>query len=132
MPADGARERNSRTAVDSRGGEPRRWWSAGRRSAPEAGGSRKRIVLWRAPRPKRGAGGNIRSRGVAHDPGASRRSTRNASGFRDRGVGKTRTQTKRAARTEEHVRRLRIILRQGGGSVRSMRAASLLPRGEED
>ncbi len=28
-------------------------WSAGRRSAPEAGGSRKRIVLWRAPRPKR-------------------------------------------------------------------------------
>src|ERR1700683_3823065 len=54
MPADGARERNSRTAVDSRGGEPRWWWSAGRRSAPEAGGSRKRIVLWRAPRPKRG------------------------------------------------------------------------------
>src|SRR5208282_6526162 len=40
----------------SRGGrppqrEPR--WSAGRRRAPEAGGSRKRIVLWRAPRPKR-------------------------------------------------------------------------------
>ena len=31
--------------------EPR--WSAGRRRAPEAGGSRKRIVLWRAPRPKR-------------------------------------------------------------------------------
>src|ERR1700733_15386270 len=28
-------------------------WSAGRRRAPEAGGSRKRIVLWRAPRPKR-------------------------------------------------------------------------------
>ena len=27
------------------------------------------------------AGGNIRPRGVAHDPGASRRSTRNASGF---------------------------------------------------
>src|ERR1700720_881304 len=35
------------------GGEPRWWWSAGRRSAPEAGGSPKRIVLWRAPRPKR-------------------------------------------------------------------------------
>ncbi len=30
-----------------------RRWSAGRRSAPEAGGSRKGIVLWRAPRPKR-------------------------------------------------------------------------------
>src|SRR5271168_2772650 len=30
------------------------WWNAGRRRAPEAGGSRKRIVLWRAPRPKRG------------------------------------------------------------------------------
>src|SRR6202049_2637986 len=43
-------------AVDSRGGEPRWWWSAGRRSAPEAGGSRKRIVLWRAPRPQRGRG----------------------------------------------------------------------------
>src|SRR5271166_2086330 len=28
-------------------------WSAGRRRAPEAGGPRKRIVLWRAPRPKR-------------------------------------------------------------------------------
>jgi hypothetical protein len=82
--------------------------------------------------PEAWADGNIRPRGVAHDPGASRRSTRNASGFRDRGVGKTRTQTKRAARTEEHVRRLRIILRQGGGSVRSMRAASLLPRGERD
>src|SRR5580692_10256546 len=36
------------------GGEPRWWWSAGRRSAPEAGVPRKRIVLWRAPRPKRG------------------------------------------------------------------------------
>ena len=33
------------------GAQPR--WSAGRRSAPEAGGSRERIVLWRAPRPKR-------------------------------------------------------------------------------
>src|SRR5579862_1676505 len=39
-----------------RGGRPPREqsrWSAGRRSAPEAGGLRKRIVLWRAPRPKR-------------------------------------------------------------------------------
>src|SRR5271156_1209646 len=31
--------------------------------------------------PEAWAGGNIRPRGVAHDPGASRRSTRNASGF---------------------------------------------------
>ena len=38
-------------AVDSCSGGL--WWSAGRRSAPEAGGSRKRIDLWRAPRPKR-------------------------------------------------------------------------------
>ena len=31
--------------------------------------------------PEAWADGNIRPRGVAHDPGASRRSTRNASGF---------------------------------------------------
>jgi hypothetical protein len=31
--------------------------------------------------PEAWAGGNIRPRGVAHDPGASRRSTQNASGF---------------------------------------------------
>jgi hypothetical protein len=31
--------------------------------------------------PEAWAGGNIRPRGVAHDPGASRRSTRNARGF---------------------------------------------------
>ena len=49
--------RMERVRFSSRGGpaalseKPR--WSAGRRSAPEAGGSRKRIVLWRAPRPKR-------------------------------------------------------------------------------
>jgi hypothetical protein len=45
------RARFGAVAVDSLGEEPR--WSAGRRRAPEAGGSRKRIVLWRAPRPKR-------------------------------------------------------------------------------
>ncbi len=40
----------------SGGGRPPRQaprWSAGRRRAPEAGGLRKGIVLWRAPRPKR-------------------------------------------------------------------------------
>src|SRR5271156_4543605 len=44
------------SAVPSGGGRPPRRgsrWSAARRRAPEAGGSRKRIVLWRAPRPKR-------------------------------------------------------------------------------
>src|ERR1700691_2831715 len=45
------RVRFGAVAVDSLGEEPQ--WSAGRRRAPEAGGSRKRIVLWRAPRPKR-------------------------------------------------------------------------------
>ncbi len=41
--------------LDDGGRQPRRepQWSAGRRRAPEAGGSRKRIVLWRAPRPER-------------------------------------------------------------------------------
>ena len=32
---------------------PQPQWSAGRRRAPEAGGSREGIILWRAPRPKR-------------------------------------------------------------------------------
>ena len=45
-----------------------------RRSAPEAGGSRKRI-FWARATPKRGQVGDVRARGVAHDPGASRRST---------------------------------------------------------
>jgi hypothetical protein len=81
-------------AVDSRGGE--RWWSAGRRSAPEAGGSRKRIVLWRAPRPKRGrvatsvrvAWPTTRRLPALHSDRA-RLFARVA--FRDRGFGKTRT-----------------------------------------
>ena len=51
--------------------------------------------------PEAWAGGNIRPRGVAHDPGASRRSTLFRVALRDRGFGKTRTQTKRAARTDE-------------------------------
>ena len=45
-----------RFSAGAAGGRPPRQaprWSAGRRRAPEAGGSRKRIVLWRAPRPKR-------------------------------------------------------------------------------
>src|ERR1700729_1142712 len=54
MPARRSGSGTRAAVVDSRGGDPRWWWSAGRRSAPEAGGSRKRIVLWRAPRPKRG------------------------------------------------------------------------------
>ena len=56
--------------------------------------------------PEAWAGGNIRPRGVAHDPGASRRSTRKASGFscewlfvrvffRELGFGKTRTHGRR-------------------------------------
>jgi hypothetical protein len=54
--------------------------------------------------PEAWAGGNIRPRGVAYDPGASRRSTLFRVALRDRSSGKTRTQTKRAARTEERVR----------------------------
>ena len=46
--------------------------------------------------PEAWAGGNIRPRGVAHDPGASRRSTRAwlfvRMAFRKLGLGKTRTQ----------------------------------------
>ena len=56
--------------------------------------------------PEAWAGGNIRPRGVAHDPGASRRSTRNARGFscewlfvrvffRELGFGKTRARRRR-------------------------------------
>ena len=56
--------------------------------------------------PEAWAGGNIRPRGVAHDPGASRRSTRAwllvRLAFRDLGLGKTRTHG--VARMEEHVR----------------------------
>jgi len=47
--------------------------------------------------PEAWAGGNIRPRGVAHDPGASRRSIRAwlfvRLAFRDLGFGKTRAQT---------------------------------------
>ena len=43
--------------------------------------------------PEARAGGNVRPRGVAHDPGASRRSTLFRVALRDRGFGKTRTQT---------------------------------------
>jgi hypothetical protein len=58
-------------AVDSRGGEP--WWSAGRRSAPEAGGFRKGIVCG-ARRARSASGWQHPSAWRGHDPGASRRS----------------------------------------------------------
>src|ERR1700730_1011013 len=54
MPAGGAGAELAQRRSTAAGGEPRWWWSAGRRSAPKAGGARKGIVLWRAPRPKRG------------------------------------------------------------------------------
>src|ERR1700690_2549011 len=77
-------------------------WSAGRRSAPEAGGSRKGIVLWRAPRPKR-------ERGVTLARVARPRLRRLPAlhpayvrGFFELGVGKTRA-LRRAARTRLHL-----------------------------
>jgi hypothetical protein len=58
-------------AVDSRGGGP--WWSAGRRSAPEAGGFREGIVCG-ARRARSASGWQHSSAWRGHDPGASRRS----------------------------------------------------------
>src|ERR1700683_3598826 len=95
MPADGARERNSRTAVDSRGGERRWWWSAGRRSAPEAGGSRKRIVLWRAPRPKRGRVATSVRVAWPTTPAPPGAPLGMRVAFRELGFGKTRTRRRR-------------------------------------
>ena len=54
--------------------------------------------------PEAWAGGNIRPRGVAHDPAPPGAPLGIRVAFRDRGFGKTRAQTKRAARTEERVR----------------------------
>ena len=54
--------------------------------------------------PEAWAGGNIRPRGVAHDPAPPGAPLFFGVAFRDRGFGKTRMQTKRAARTEERVR----------------------------
>jgi hypothetical protein len=54
--------------------------------------------------PEAWAGGNIRRRGVAHDPAPPGAPLGIRVAFRDRGFGKTRTQRKRAARTEERVR----------------------------
>src|SRR6202035_5777950 len=99
------------------------------------GGSRKRIVLWRAPRPKRGR--------VATSDRVAWPTTRRLPAlhserawlfvqvaFRDRGFGKTRTQTKRAARTEKHVwhvqretRRLEVQKRNDRGRARCTRWA---------
>jgi hypothetical protein len=58
--------------------------------------------------PEAWAGGNIRPRGVAHDPGASRRSTRNARGFSCEWLFVNLALAKlgrvSAARMEDHVR----------------------------
>src|SRR5580700_9378096 len=81
MPAFAERERNSRSG----GRQPRRGTAmvVERREAQRARSRRfaqaERSVARATP--EAWAGGNIRPRGVAHDPGASRRSTRNARGF---------------------------------------------------
>ena len=113
--------RRERVRFSSRGGpaalseKPR--WSAGRRSAPEAGGSRKRIVLWRAPRPKR-------ERVVTLARVARPRLWRLPAlhfplpfgeEFFERGVGKPRT-LRRAARTGSLIRPREA----GRGTMRSM------------
>ena len=61
--------------------------------------------------PEAWAGGNIRPRGVAHDPGASRRSTRAwlfvRMAFRELGFGKTRTRWRRENAIPFHLSPLR-------------------------
>src|ERR1700734_4484123 len=78
-------------------------WSAGRRSAPEAGGSRKRIVLWRAPRPKRervATFARVARPRLWRLPALHPRLCRGS--ILKRGVGKARA-LRRAARTREHL-----------------------------
>jgi hypothetical protein len=53
--------------------------------------------------PEAWAGGNIRPRGVAHDPGASRRSTHFWSGFRERGFWQN-TDANKTRRENDEVR----------------------------
>src|SRR5271163_2490470 len=69
--------------------------------------------------PEAWAGGNIRPRGVAHNPGASRRSTRNASGFSCEWLFVNLALAKLGhagvARMEEHVRHV-----QREGSCRTV------------
>src|SRR5580698_5012364 len=70
------RRRRSTAAAGNRDGGGAPGGAARPKQAVRASGS----SVARAT-PEARAGGNIRPRGVAHDPGASRRSTRNASGF---------------------------------------------------
>src|ERR1700685_2334738 len=80
MPADGAgaelARRRSTAAAENRDGGGAPGGAARPKQAVRASGS----SVARAT-PEAWSGGNIRPRGVAHDPGASRRSTRNVSGF---------------------------------------------------
>src|SRR5271154_1839466 len=80
MPARGAgaelARRRSTAAAEDRDGGGAPGGAARPKQAVRASGS----SVARAT-PEAWAGGNIRPRGVAHDPGASRRSTRNARGF---------------------------------------------------
>ena len=70
------RRRRSTAAAENRDGGGAPGGAARPKQAVRASGS----SVARAT-PEAWAGGNIRPRGVAHDPGASRRSTRNARGF---------------------------------------------------
>ncbi len=82
MPAGPAeRERNLRSG--GRQPRPRTAMVVERREAQRARSRRFAQADCSVARatPEAWAGGNIRPRGVAHDPGASRRSTRTVSGF---------------------------------------------------
>src|SRR5580704_180330 len=97
------RRRRSTAAAENRDGGGAPGGAARPKQAVRASGS----SVARAT-PEAWAGGNIRPRGVAHDPGASRRSTRNARGFSCEWLFVTVALAKLgragAARKEDHVR----------------------------
>src|SRR6202042_3171700 len=80
--------------------------------------------------PEAWAGGNIRPRGVAHDPGASRRSTRNARGFSCEWLFVTLALAKLG---RAGVARVKLLTRSASEPKSGARHASLVPspqRGE--
>src|SRR5580704_13165549 len=112
MPVPAERERERELSSRGGGRQPRRENRDGG-GAPGGAARPKQAVrasgssVARAT-PEAWAGGNIRPRGVAHDPGASRRSTRNARGFSCEWLFVTVALAKLgragAARMEDHVR----------------------------
>ncbi len=116
VPAGGGRQPLARAAVE-------------RREAPRARSRRfaqaDRSVARATPEAR--AGGNIRPRGVAHDPGASRRSTPLRSGFRERGLAKLGRKQKRVARTIGVASLPRSVSLRGGGKTSHHGRSTILP-----